>query len=95
VDAAEPRLEMAPRRAVRCLMEGIAFSKKELADALGATPRTLERWRSDETYPQGDPRRRLAALVELDRHLRDTFGVGAAREWLKQTQSVSPGTDAG
>jgi len=64
---------MAPGRAVECLMEGMGLSKKELADALGATPRTLERWRSGDTYPQRDTRRHLAALVEFDRHLGETF----------------------
>jgi transcriptional regulator with XRE-family HTH domain len=73
VDAAEPRLEMAPGRAVECLVKAMGLCKKELADTLGATPRTLERWRSGETYPQRDTRRRLAALVEFDRHLGETF----------------------
>jgi transcriptional regulator with XRE-family HTH domain len=74
---------MVPGRAVECLMEDIGLSKKELADALETTPRTLERWRSGETYPRRDTRRRLATLIELDRHLRDTFeDRGATRRWL-------------
>jgi transcriptional regulator with XRE-family HTH domain len=73
VDAAEPRLGMAPGRAVECLMEDMGLSKKELADELETTPRTLERWHSGETYPQRDTRRRVAGLVELYRYLRDTF----------------------
>jgi hypothetical protein len=35
VDAAEPRLGMAPGRAAECLMEDMELSKKELADAFG------------------------------------------------------------
>ena len=62
------------------MLEDMGLSTKELADALETTPRTLERWRSGETYPRRDTRRRLAALVELDRYLRDTFeDRGAAR----------------
>jgi transcriptional regulator with XRE-family HTH domain len=83
VDAAEPRLGMAPGRAVECLMEDMGLSKKELADALGATPRTQEGWRSGQTYPQRDTPWRIAALVELDRHLRETFhDREAVRRWL-------------
>jgi transcriptional regulator with XRE-family HTH domain len=64
-------------------MEDMGLSKKELADALKTTPRTVERWPSGGTYQQRDTRRRLAALVELDRHLRDTFeDRGATRGWL-------------
>ena len=41
MDAAGPELEMA--RAVVRLMEDLGVSKKELADALNATPREVER----------------------------------------------------
>ncbi len=74
---------MAPGWAVECLMKDMGLSKKELADALETTPRKLERWRSGETYPRRDTRRRLAALVGLDRHLRETFhDREAVRRWL-------------
>ncbi len=83
MDAAEQRLEVAPGQAVERLMGDLGLSKKELADALDATPRTLERWRTGGTYPQRDTRRRLAELVELDRHLRETFeDREAVRRWL-------------
>jgi transcriptional regulator with XRE-family HTH domain len=83
VDAAEQRVEVAPGRAVEQLMGDLGLSKKELADALDATPRTLERWRAGGTYPQRDTRRRLAELVELDRHLQETFDDReAVRRWL-------------
>jgi transcriptional regulator with XRE-family HTH domain len=83
VDAAEQRLEVAPGQAVERLMGGLGLSKKELADALDATPRTLERWRTGGTYPQRDTRRRLAELVELDYHLRETFeDREAVQRWL-------------
>ena len=56
MDAAEQRLEVAPGRAVERLMGDLGLSKKALADALDATPRTLERWRAR--------RDNLASLLE-------------------------------
>lgn len=83
VDATEPRLETTAAQAVERLMEDGGLSARELADALGATPRTIERWRTEGAHPQRGTRRRLAELVELDGHLRETFGDReAARAWL-------------
>ncbi len=59
--AAEQSLEVVPRRAVERLLGDLGLSKKELADALDATPRTFERWRARGTYPQRDTKRWLAA----------------------------------
>lgn len=84
MDAAELRLEMTPARAVERLKEGLGLSTNELAGALDAAPRTLERWRVGETYPQRDARRRLAALVALDDHLRETFeDAEAGYAWMR------------
>lgn len=73
MDAAGLRLEMTPVRAVERLEEGLGLSANELAAALDVAPRTLERWRAGQTHPQRDARQRLAALVALDDHLRETF----------------------
>jgi hypothetical protein len=54
---------------VECSMEDMGLSNKEPADALETTRRRLERWRSGETYPQRDTRRRLAEFVKQDRRL--------------------------
>lgn len=84
MDVTEPRLETTAAQAVEGLMKDGGLSARELADALDATPRTIERWRTEGTHPQRETRRRLAALVELDRHLRDTFEHReAARAWLE------------
>lgn len=76
-------LEMTPGRAVERLEESLGLTRVELAAALGASPRTLERWRSQETHPQRGARRRLAELVGLEEHLSETFG-GSARIWLRE-----------
>lgn len=74
---------MTAAQAVERLMRGGGFSARELSDALNATPRTIERWRTEGTHPQRETRRRLADLLDLDRHLLETFGEqDAARAWL-------------
>ena len=84
MEAAELRLEMTPAQAVERLEGDLGLSRGELAAALGTTPRTLERWRAGTTHPQRHARRRLAALLNLDEHLRVTFtDREAAREWLR------------
>jgi uncharacterized protein (DUF2384 family) len=84
VEAAGLKLEMTPAQAVERLEGDLDLTKGELAAALGATPRTLERWRAGATHPQRDARRRLAALPNLDEHLRGTFtDREAGREWLR------------
>jgi putative toxin-antitoxin system antitoxin component (TIGR02293 family) len=83
VEAAELKLAMTPAQAVERLERDLSLTRGELAGALDATPRTLERWRAGATHPQRDARRRLVALLNLDEHLRDTFtDREAAREWL-------------
>src|SRR5215208_4725296 len=45
----------------------------QLAGALGVTPRTLERWRVGERYPQHESRKRLDALRALHERLQTMF----------------------
>ncbi len=84
-------LEVTPAQAVEQLERGLGLSRSELAGTLGASPRTVERWsggaverwRTGETHPQRGTRRSLAALVALDRRLRETFeDAEAGRAWL-------------
>lgn len=79
----EVLLEMTPPRALEQLESELGLSEGDLARALDANPRTIERWRSGYTYPQHESRRRLAALVGVHHRLRDTFATPEAiREWL-------------
>lgn len=95
MDAAEIRLEITPARAVERLEEGLGLSANELSAALDVAPRTLERWRAGETHPQRDARRRLAALISLDDHLRETFEDSeAGRKWMHASNRYLGGLTA-
>jgi uncharacterized protein (DUF2384 family) len=77
-------LGIPPAQAVTRLQHALGMSSESLAHALGTTPRTIERWRTGVTHPQHEARRRLAALVALERRLGETFdSPDAAREWLQ------------
>lgn len=83
MEAARSKLEMAPGNALETVEGGLGLGGGELAGALGASTRTVERWRTGQTYPQHGARERLAELVALDAHLRETFGDPEARRtWL-------------
>jgi uncharacterized protein (DUF2384 family) len=61
----------------------LALSDKELAYVLSSSPRTLDRWRSNTTYPQHEARERLAILVALAEHLTETFRTEeAGHTWI-------------
>lgn len=76
-------LEVTPRQAVGALKSDLHLSIRNLGTILGTDPRNIQRWVSGESYPQRTFRRRLHGLVELHRHLGETFvTMEAAREWL-------------
>ena len=65
------------------LMTTLQISHTELAQALGASDRTVTRWLADETYPQHGSRAKLDELALLVQRLDETFKTpqGAAT-WL-------------
>ena len=76
-------LERTPRQALAALEEGIGLSEDELAQALGTSRRTLQRWRTGTAYPQQAMRQRLAELLQLYERIRETFeGPDAPRVWF-------------
>jgi transcriptional regulator with XRE-family HTH domain len=76
-------LERTPRQALDALEEGMGFSEDELAQALGTSRRTLQRWRIGTAYPQLAARQRLAELLHLYERVQGTFeGMDAPRRWL-------------
>ena len=84
LEAERSRLETTPGRAVEVLEGGLGLSRGEIAGALGASARTVERWRTGQTYPQHEARERLADLVALEGRLGETFvDPEARRAWLR------------
>lgn len=76
-------LQLTPDQAVLRLSRDLGLTTATLAQATGTSTRTVERWRTGETLPQRDARRRLADLLTLDRRLHDTFDSSEAiRAWL-------------
>lgn len=54
-----------------------------IALALAVDRRTVERWRANQSVPQGKTRQRLGELVALRDRLLQMFGTrDTAREWL-------------
>jgi transcriptional regulator with XRE-family HTH domain len=74
---------MAVSHALDQLEEDLGLDADELAGALAVSARSLERWRSGETYPQREARRRLETLIELNARLREMFdSQDAIRMWM-------------
>lgn len=65
-------------------MREVRLSDEELAGALGATTRTVNRWRTGESVPQHASRERIESLVALIERLSATFrSADAATLWLR------------
>lgn len=65
------------------LMTTLGISHAELAQAVGASDRTVVRWLADETYPQHDARHKLDELAVLVRRLDESFKPpDGAATWL-------------
>lgn len=76
-------LEMTPHQAIEQILSEFGLTPDDLARALKANLRSVERWRAGDTYPQHGARNRLAELVALHHHIRETFSTpGAARTWI-------------
>lgn len=74
------------------LEAGLSLSTAELATALGVVPRTVERWRTGERFPQHEARRRLDALTALRDRLDETFdGRDAVLAWLNANSTYLGG----
>jgi uncharacterized protein (DUF2384 family) len=66
------------------LERDLGISPETIALAVDVNQRTVERWRANDSVPQGRTRERLADLVELRDMLLRMFGTAeAARDWLR------------
>ncbi len=76
-------LNLTASQAVEQLERDLGLDADELAEALDVSARSVERWRTGETYPQRDARERLATLLELDQRLQETFDSrDAIKTWM-------------
>lgn len=65
------------------LEQDLGASIEMIARALDVDRRTVERWRANQSVPQGRTRRRLADLMALRERLLQTFGTReAVEDWL-------------
>lgn len=65
------------------LMRDLNLPLEDLAGALAAHPRTVQRWREDEALPQKLGRQRLNELDALRDRLYETFSDSqAVYEWM-------------
>jgi ribosome-binding protein aMBF1 (putative translation factor) len=79
-------LEQTLRQLIDELETALGLTRNELAHAIGAHPRSVERWRTGEAFPQNGARERLDALEKLVAHLRETFTTeDAGRTWLRES----------
>jgi uncharacterized protein (DUF2384 family) len=66
------------------LERDLDLSPKTIARALDVDRRTVDRWRSNQSVPQGKTRHRLAELIALQHQLLGMFGTPErAQEWLR------------
>lgn len=65
------------------LEQDLGISLEVIALALDVDRRTVERWRANQSVPQGKRRQRLGELLALRDRLLGLFGTREmAREWL-------------
>jgi uncharacterized protein (DUF2384 family) len=84
---AAPIVLLSCRPIVDGLQRDLGLSIATIALALDVDRRTVERWRADQSVPQGKTRKRLSELVALHDLLVRMFQTPeAAQEWLR-TQS--------
>jgi transcriptional regulator with XRE-family HTH domain len=68
------------------LQRDLDISIETIAQALDVDRRTVERWRSNRSVPQGKTRERLGELIELRDHMLRLLGTReATHEWLRSS----------
>src|SRR4051794_26472055 len=69
---------------VEALAQDLAVSLDTIARALDVDRRTVERWRSNQSAPQGKTRQRLGELLALRDQLLQMFpSREVAQDWLR------------
>lgn len=79
-------LEQTLTQLVEDLTDALGLSRADLAHAVGAHARSVERWHTGTAFPQREARERLDALEQLVVRLRQTFTTDdAAHAWLHES----------
>ena len=78
------RLDRTPTQAIERIEAVLGLTPRELAFVLDTDLRSINRWRTGNTYPQREARAGLAQLLELAEDLAEVFGedTEATRGWL-------------
>ena len=65
------------------ISSSLRLTDADLAGAVQSSPRTIERWRAQTTFPQHEARRRLDALDALAERLRGSLDTPEAiNAWM-------------
>ena len=67
---------------LRSAAERTDLDQADVADLVGANPRTVARWLALETEPRTDVRRRLLEVLAVLEHLSGMLQPQAAHDWL-------------
>lgn len=67
---------------LRSAAERTDLDQADVADLVGANPRTVARWLALETEPRTDVRRRLLEVLAVLEHLSGVLQPQAAHDWL-------------
>lgn len=67
---------------LRSAARGTDLDQADLAELVGANPRTVARWLAEDAAPRPDTRRRLLEVVTVLESLSAVFTPQAAHDWL-------------
>lgn len=73
------------------LRDGFGLSERELADALGTTPRTLRRWSAEDSVPGPASREHIEDLLQLLTALRGTIRARSIPKWIRRRVDLLSG----
>ena len=66
------------------LSENLGITVEILVSAIGVSARSVERWRTGDSFPQHDARERIERLRALKVQLYDTFATAdAVHAWMR------------
>lgn len=75
--------ELTPRQALDVISHATGLNDDALAQALSTNRRTIQRWKTGQSYPQQAARRQLAMLLKVAEHLRATFRTDdSSHSWM-------------